>query len=93
MAAERSLRRAQDGPKTLPKRSNIDVGSEVGIKTDLGANLDRLGRDSGAMWERFRSDVRLIFVRFWLGFIDKLRVTPWVELAIVSGQTISFETQ
>ena len=56
--------RAQNGPKTVPKRSKIDVGSEVGSEADLGPILDRFGTDLGPFWGRFRSDFRLAFDRF-----------------------------
>ena len=56
--------RAQNGPKTVPKRSKIEVGSEVGSEADLGPILDRFGTDSGPFWNRFRSDFRLVFDRF-----------------------------
>ena len=56
--------RAQNGPKTVPKRSKIEVGSEVGSEADLGPILDRFGTDLGPFWGRFRSDFRLAFDRF-----------------------------
>ena len=50
----------QDGskmaPKTVPKRSKIDVGSEVGSKADFGPILDRFWVDFGPILDRFWTD-------------------------------------
>ena len=55
--------RAQNGPKTVPRRTKIDVGSEVGSEADLGPILGRFGTDLGPFWGRFRNDFRLVFDR------------------------------